>query len=59
MTTDDSFEWLAVLDDDEPTIPDALGQGGWPHIRLYDEDTGPTNPLDETGDQSVDWELEL
>lgn len=58
--TDDSLEWLSVaLDDDDPTIPDALGQGGWPHIRLYDEDTGPAIALDETSDQSVDWELEL
>jgi hypothetical protein len=59
MTTDNSFEWHSVLDDDEPTIPDALGQGGWPHIRLYDADTGPTSALDETAEQSVDWELEL
>lgn len=58
--TDDSLEWLSVaLDDDDPTIPDALGQGRWPHIRLYDEDTGPAIALDETSDQSVDWELEL
>ena len=58
--TDDSFDWLsAVLDDDEPTIPDGSGHGSWPHISLYDDDTGPTTALDETGDLSLEWELEL
>jgi hypothetical protein len=59
-TTSDDLDWLsAALDEGEPTIPDAIGQGRWPHIRLHDEDTGATIALDETADQSVDWELDL
>ncbi|HEU5055724.1 MAG TPA: hypothetical protein VFU21_04340 [Kofleriaceae bacterium] len=59
--TDDPLEWLAVaLDDDEPTIPDAIGHGGWPHLFLHDDDTGPTNAIDDDeAPPEADWELEL
>ncbi len=58
---DDRLEWLAVaFDDDEPTIPDALGDG-WPHLVGFDADeTRRSAAL--TGDDEppeAEWELEL
>ena len=55
--TDDAMDWLAVaLDDDEPTIPEAIA---WPPFP-YDDETHPMSGLG--GDEElpeIDWELEL
>ena len=56
---DDPLEWLAVaLEDDEPTIPDALGQG-WPHLTAFDEETRRLAAVAEDEPPDVEWELEL
>ena len=57
---DDPLEWLAVsLDDDEPTIPDALGDG-WISLVTQDEVTRPIRALDEDEPPpDAEWELEV
>jgi hypothetical protein len=56
---DDPLEWLAVaLEDDEPTIPDAIGQG-WPHLVAFDEETRRLAGIADDDSPEVDWELEL
>lgn len=55
---DDPLEWLAVtLEDDEPTIPDALGPS-WLHLGSSDEDTGLPTAIDDDP-REAEWELEL
>jgi hypothetical protein len=57
---DDPLEWLAVaLDEDEPTIPDALA---WQDRIELDDETRRTFALEDTFDDEapeVGWELEL
>jgi hypothetical protein len=56
---DDPLEWLAVaLEDDEPTIPDAIGQG-WPHLVAFDEETRRLAAVAGGEPPDVEWELEL
>ena len=56
---DDPLEWLAVsLDDDEPTIPDALGDG-WISLVSNDDVTRPSRALDDEEPPDSEWELEV
>lgn len=54
---DDPLEWLALaLDDDEPTIPDALA---WHDPPGFDDQTQRTGALDDDESPEAEWELEL
>ena len=55
---DDPLEWLSVaLDDDEPTIPDAIGHG-WGHQFVHEEETRPVLALDDDADYTIDLAAE-
>ncbi len=53
--TDDSMDWVLVLDDEEPTIPDAPA---WPDAL---DRTRPTTIFedDEEAPPEAEWELEI
>ena len=52
---DDSLEWLAALDDDEPTIPDAPGPG-WAPADGLDDLTLPFLEVEDDMEYTLDLE---